>query len=132
MILEWVCTYCGRHRETKDRQPPHCANCGLIMRREWNTFSLSRTAVIQPHFNHSIGAHVRNGAELKSEFSRASDEMSERMNFHVDYQPVDPYDLKHNPEDFGVTTEGLEEREKAHHDAGVTNEQLWTPAEGKQ
>ena len=108
---------CGRHRETKDRKPPHC-ECGLLMRREWNTFQLSRTASIQPHFNHSMGAYVRNKGELKSAFSRNSDEMSERMGFHVDYQPVDPYDLKHNPEQFGVTEEGLDHQQKVWSEQG--------------
>ncbi len=126
-LFEWVCTYCGIHRETKDRQPPHCANCGLIMRRDWNSFSIARVSSIQPHFNHSIGSYVNNRAELKSEFSRNSDEMSERMGFHVQYEPVDPIDLKNSPESFGVTSEGLEERAKTHHDQGVKPEELWTP-----
>ncbi len=108
--FEWVCM-CGRRRETRDREVPHC-DCGLLMRREWNSFALQRVTSIQPHFNHSIGSYVNNRAELKSEFSRQSDEMSERMNFHVQYEPVDPVDLKNSPEAFGVTSEGLEQREK--------------------
>jgi hypothetical protein len=108
----WVCGYCGRHNETKDRQPPHCPNCGLIMGRDWNSFSVARVTGIQPHFNHSIGSYVNNRAELKSEFSRQSDEMSERMNFHVQYEPVDPVDLKNSPEAFGVTDEGLDHQQK--------------------
>ncbi len=112
MRFEWVCSYCGRHRETKDREPPHCRECGLIMGRDWNSFSLQRATSIQPHFNHSIGSYVNNRAELKSEFSRQSDEMSERMNFHVQYEPVDPVDLKNSPEAFGVTGEGIEQQHK--------------------
>ncbi len=116
MRFEWVCGYCGRHRETKDRQPPHCPECGLIMGRDWNTFALTRVTSIQPHYNHSIGSYVNNRAELKSEFSRQSDEMSERMNFHVQYEPVDPVDLKNSPEAFGVTAEGIEGRMKQQRD----------------
>ncbi len=82
------------------------------MRREWNSFALTRVSSVQPHYNHSIGSYVRNSGHLKSEFSRKSDEMSERMGQHVDYQPIDPYDLKHSPESFGVTDEGLETRAK--------------------
>ncbi len=108
---------CGRRRETPDRQPPHCA-CGLTMRREWNSFALTRVSSVQPHFNHSIGSYVRNNADLKSEFSRKSDEMSERMGQHVDYQPIDPYDLRHSPESFGVTEEGLDHRAKVLREQG--------------
>ena len=121
---EWVCRYDGRRHETKDRVPPHCPECGLIMSREWNAFTLSRTATIQPHFNHSAGEFVRNRGELRSAFGRQSDEMSERMGFDVDYQPVDPYDLKHSPESFGVTSEGLEQREKTLRDSGETERKV--------
>lgn len=108
---------CGRQRETRDREPPHC-DCGLLMRRQWNTFAIQRASSIQPHFNRSAGAYVSSMAQLKNEFSRQSDEMSERMGFHVDYQPVDPHDLKHSKEAFGVTDEGLEHREKTLADLG--------------
>lgn len=108
---------CGRQRETKDRQPPHCA-CGLLMRRQWNTFAIQRASVMQPHFNHSIGSYVRNKGDLRSEFSRKSDEMSERMGFAVDYQPIDPGDLRNSPESFGVTEEGLDHRAKTLRDLG--------------
>ncbi len=111
-VFAWVCRMCGRQAETKDRQPPHCPNCGFPMGRQWDTFAIARVSTVQPHYNHSIGSYVRNSGHLKSEFSRASDQMSERMNQHVDYQPIDPYDLKHNPEAFGVTDEGLDKRAK--------------------
>ena len=38
--FEWTCM-CGRRRETRDREVPHC-DCGLLMRREWNSFALQR------------------------------------------------------------------------------------------
>ena len=116
---------CGRQVETSDREPPHCPVDGLLMRRQWNTFALNRVSAPKAHYNHSIGSYVRNRAELKSEFSRKSDEMSERMGMHVDYQPIDPYDLKHSPEAFGVTEEGLSQREKKLADSKISPEELW-------
>lgn len=116
--FEWVCPYCGIHRDTKERMPPACANCGLMMNRVWNAFTVARHSVMQAHYNHSAGTYVNNKGELKSAFSRQSDEMSERMNFAVDYQPIDPYDLKHSPEAFGVTEEGLDTQAKTWKDRG--------------
>lgn len=121
-IFEWACRPCGRHIETRDRVLPHCPNCGMAMSRQWS-FAFSKP--MPEHFNHAVGSYVRNRAELRSEFSRRSDEMSERMNFAVDLQPIDPYDLKHSPESFGATRDQTDVVERRLTDEGKREPHLW-------
>lgn len=65
------------------------------------------------HYNHSLGECVRNDSDITSSLSRQSDEMSERMGFTVNYEPVDPRD----PAAAGVTEQGLEATERRQFDA---------------
>ncbi len=122
-LFAWVCRMCGYRAETHDRNPPHCRTCGFSMGRDWQ-FAFARP--LPGHFNHALGAPVTSKQDLDEKWKRKSDEMSERMNFHVQYEAVDPYDLKHSPEAFGVTGEGLDHRAKTLADAGIAPESLWT------
>lgn len=56
------------------------------------------------HHNIAAGEVIREEKQLKESFKRQSAEMSERMNFDVDYQIADPTDTK----TLGVTDEGLD------------------------
>lgn len=58
------------------------------MRRVFHAPAVVRGLVTDTHFNNAVGAVVRNKAEFVSELHRRSDQMSERMGFEVDYQPV--------------------------------------------
>lgn len=66
------------------------------------------------HYNHSLDAYVSNDAQIRSELSRQSDEMSARMGFDHQYELVDPSD----PASYGVTDEGMEATERVARNSG--------------
>lgn len=83
------------------------------MRKDFGSIQFSRPW--PEHFNIAAGQVIRTEHQLKENFKKKSDEMSERMNFDVDYQIVDRSDTKH----LGVTEEGLDST----HDARVASGQ---------
>jgi hypothetical protein len=99
----YVCM-CGRQLTTGSREPPRCPGDGLTMRREWNTFAHHRTDM-QAHYNHSVGKVISNQAQFRSELHRKGDEMSERLGFAHQYEPVDIRDK----EACGVTDDGADQ-----------------------
>lgn len=76
------------------------------MRRRFTPFGFARSNMFETHFNRSVGAVVSNQAQFRAALSRKSDEMSERMNQDVDYQPVDPGE----PAAYGVNVEQAKEQ----------------------
>lgn len=66
-------------------------------------FGFSYIKPMQAGYNPSVGKHISNMAQLKSEFSRMSDEAEMVTGNPHNFQPIDPMDKKA----LGVTDEGL-------------------------
>lgn len=77
------------------------------MNRVWSFQGVWRRG-FEPHFNNSVGTVVHNQAQFKSELHRKGDEMSERMGFAHQYEPVDIRDK----EACGVDDAGADAIEK--------------------
>ena len=63
---------------------------------------------MQEHYNHTTDTYVRNESDFISDLHRKSDEMSVRMGFDCNYEPVDGREAAA----LGVTEDGLEETER--------------------
>lgn len=87
----------------------NCAQCGDVMRKVFSPPAIIRAMGGDAHFNSALGRHVTGARDMRDGFRAKSDQMSERMGFAVDYQPVDRRDR----ERLGVTGEGLESQERA-------------------
>lgn len=93
-------------------------DCGGELKQ---VFGVNFTRGIQEHFNPSLGKVVSSNAQVKSELSRQSAEMSERMGFEHNYELVDPSD----PGAVGATEHGLEDTERALTDSGQRETKLY-------
>jgi len=71
---------------------PSCPTCQQLLTREYN---LQIAPVMQEIFATPIGEHVSDMKQFDDALKRKSEEMSGRMGFDVNYQPVDPKDGKH-------------------------------------
>jgi hypothetical protein len=89
-----------------------CPTCGRDGSRK---FQFSVKSSFQEHFNHAVGHYVNNQTQFYDSLKVQSDEMSYRMGTDVDYQPISAMDMAEGSA-HGVTSEGLEETYKAHHD----------------
>lgn len=107
-MYEYKCTVCGTTGQDERRLVGDflklcgCAHCGTrgTIKRVWG-FSFKRP--MQEHFNTSVGKVIRTDAQLKSEFSRLSDEAEMYTGNPHKFVPIDP----HDKEALGVTDEGL-------------------------
>lgn len=105
---EYKCTECGttgtddRRLQGEFLKLAGCANCGTrgTIKR---VFGFSYIKPMQAGYNPSVGKHISNMAQLKSEFSRMSDEAEMVTGNPHNFQPIDPMDKKA----LGVTDEGL-------------------------
>jgi DNA-directed RNA polymerase subunit RPC12/RpoP len=112
MNYAFVCSDCGAGYEHPHHPENPCPLCGGRLRRDWRHVSVRRD--MAPHFNHSLGAYVRNRTEFEDGLKRKSDETSERLGVEHRFRPVD-HDC------VGATTEGLEDATwKAERDSGKT------------
>lgn len=104
-MYEWKCKNCNRRRTLMRYFPDgtvfclHCTNTAMV-----RVYSFSVKPSLQPHFNHATNTYISSDTAFRNELRRQSDEMSERLNLPVNYQPVDMRDK----EALGVTEEGLE------------------------
>jgi putative FmdB family regulatory protein len=112
---EYRCTSCGRKFVTTDRaDSTRCSYCtGTATRR----FSFSITPGFKEHWNQAVGQYVSNTTQFTDSLKRQSDEMSVRTGMLHDYEPIDPGDLRSDPEAFGVTPEGLDSSRRQWHDS---------------
>ena len=87
MLYEYRCDSCGTFQsaDRADRAP--CQTCGLVASRRYG-FRVARST-FSGGYNPSVGAHVGSMGELKSHFSRLSDEQSRLTGQPVDIQPID-------------------------------------------
>lgn len=108
-LYEYQCKGCGKVETLNSTYPAlpdllallECRLCGSgTFKRVWG-FSYVRP--MQAGYNPSVGKHISNMAQLKSEFSRMSDEAEMVTGNPHNFQPIDPMDKKA----LGVTDEGL-------------------------
>lgn len=92
---------------------PFCQTCQRSTKRTW---SFTTSMGMKEHFNNSVGQYVRNSREFNDELKRKSESESLRTGMDVDYQPIDPSDMR-DPSAHGVTEEGLEETYRASYDS---------------
>lgn len=70
---------------------------------------------LQPHHNLATGSYIQNEQALRSEFSRLSDEASERTGVTHSYVPLDNNEAR---EVCGVDDEGLDSTRRRQVDSG--------------
>lgn len=108
-MYEYKCTACGITGQDERRLQgdflalagcSHCKTRGTI-KRVWG-FSYVRP--MQAGYNASVGKHISNMSQLKSEFARMSDEAEMYTGNPHKFVPIDPMDK----ETLGVTDEGLQ------------------------
>lgn len=68
------------------------------------------------HMNVSTGQYVGNQRELRDALKRMGDEQYERTGIESNYEPLTPAEMR-DPTVHGVTDEGLDQQERAWHDA---------------
>ncbi len=98
-IYSYLCRGCGTTKDDvrgiHDPDPGiTCGACGERMGRLFHPPSLTRPLVVDGHFNHSLGAYVRNSADFRSQLSRKNDEMSDRLGYEQRLVPVAPGDIE--------------------------------------
>lgn len=75
--------------------------CGGLLKRLWR---VNFGAVMQEHFNATVGKPISDGRQFERELRRMSDERTAATGIEHRYAPVDPTDTK----TLGVTNEGLD------------------------
>lgn len=92
------CSSCGSTREVyaplHEPPAPEPCPCGGILRRVFHAPAVVHGPVTETHFNRAVGKVVRSTREFRSELSRKSDEMSERLGYEQRYVPVDYRDAE--------------------------------------
>lgn len=98
-------------------------------------FSISVAKSMEEHWNPTVGKPISNMGQMRSELSRKSDEMAERLRMPVNYQPVD----LREKDALGVTDEGIhvydrsyargsrEESVESHPSNPAASEVIWLP-----
>lgn len=119
-IYEFRCPACTSGFQAFASAPPDltvtpipCPDCTTPLRRRYTPFT--HRAGLPDHYNPAVGSYVRSMADLKSHFSRMSDEVSERQGHEARFVPVD---LREQRAELGVTDEGLDSTYRREHDSG--------------
>lgn len=123
-LFDYVCPK-GHHREVTIRADHILcgSDCSEIARRR---FSFAIKSSIPAHYNHSVGAYVRNEQDMRDHLKRAAESQATRLGYETEFEYIPPGDLATQPATFGVTEEGLDETRRRHHDAevaGITPEE---------
>jgi hypothetical protein len=100
------------HDDLPEMRP--CPRCNF--NGSHRDYSFNHTPSFAEHFNHSLGRYVSSHREFTDGLKIQSAEMSERMNYNVDLQPLSPSEMA-EASAHGVTEEGLYESRKALHDS---------------
>lgn len=111
MNFAWTCVDCGQGYDHPHHPEFPCHVCGGRLRRDWRHVSMRRS--MPAHFNHSVGAFVRNDADFTDALKRKGDEQSERLGIEHRYVRADL-------DNCGVTEDGMDDTRRAARDAGKT------------
>ncbi len=101
-IYGFVCKSCDIGIESFRREFVMCPLCSARATRK---FSFNTQAVMQSHWNVSVGAEVSDAGRYRELLRKRSDEASERLGMTVNYQPIDPTEK----EALGVDDTGMDE-----------------------
>ena len=103
-IYEYRCTECGYTANVTDRADSLGAcparQCSGLLKRVWR---VNFGAVMQEHFNATVGKPISDGRQFERELRRMSDERTAATGIEHRFAPVDPTDTK----TLGVNHEGL-------------------------
>lgn len=94
---------CGNHPQ-----------CWGTMKRTYDAVSMPAAHIVQAHYSIALGKEVLGKRDLTEQYHAHSMRESERHQFPVNFQPVDP----HDKETLGVTDEGLGVTHDAHVKSG--------------
>lgn len=107
---QFQCQFCYQdYTITSPENPPPCPSCGAKAKR---VYSFTTGRGMPEHFNNAVGQFVSNKSQFYDALKIKSEEDSIRRGMTVDYQPVDPSDMK-DAAAHGVTDEGLESTARA-------------------
>ncbi len=101
-LYAYLCDACGASIDSQTRADHQPCDCGANARRRWG-FN-RQTSSFSGGFNPAVGRHVGSMGELRSAFSKMSEEQSEFTGNVVDIQPVDLRDR----EAVGITDADVE------------------------
>jgi predicted nucleic acid-binding Zn ribbon protein len=113
-IYKYRCRGCGATKDQLARDLTLPCVCGGILRRDF-MFQKGSTG-LTPHFNHAVGAYVRNDREFNDALKRRSDENSATTGMDHSYARLDPGDAPTPPN----AAEAVEARAKTIHDSKST------------
>lgn len=109
MIYAFRCSDCGASYDHPHHPEFPSPCCGAPLRRDWRHVTVRRS--MPAHWNHSVGAFVRNEADFGDALKRKGDEMSERTGTDHRYTTADL-------DNCGATDDGLEVTHRAARDSG--------------
>jgi hypothetical protein len=97
MIYAWICSNCGARYDHPHHPENPCPLCGGQLRRDWRHVAVRRP--FEPHFNHSIGEHVRSHGEFTDALKRKGEEVSERLGIEHRFVEADPTNCGAGPDE---------------------------------
>ena len=91
------------------------SDCHEIARRR---FSFSIKTAVPAHYNHAVGAYVRNEQDVKDALKRAAEKQYDALGYSSDFTYLNPADMSEATH-LGVTEEGMDSTRRRWHDAEV-------------
>lgn len=114
-LYEYLCTTCHITFTTSVRATfETCPTCQHPAHRR---FGFNIRSSMPEHFNHTTGQYVTNTQSFTTQLKRLSEQQTLSTGIEHTYQPVTDPSTKSS---LGVTTAGLYEQARAHHDKAIS------------